>query len=107
MPAVEKDILRLLSEAAVPGVAIAAVRDGWPVQYVCSGVRSARTAEPVDEHTVFEAASLSKPIFAHGASGLSIMPELVAQFMPGDRPSLAWLDYVHHHSAVRRMLRGR
>ena len=64
MPA-ETDFLQLMTEATVPGVAAAVIRNGGLDRYLCCGVRSAQSAAAVDENTVFEAASLTKPVFAH------------------------------------------
>lgn len=49
----------------VPGLSIAVINDGDIVYSAELGVKNLATREPVDRHTLFEAASLSKPVFAH------------------------------------------
>jgi CubicO group peptidase (beta-lactamase class C family) len=63
----EADIARLMAEMAVPGLALAVIRDGHVVQTAAHGTRNAKRWEPVGESTIFEAASLSKPVFAYAA----------------------------------------
>jgi CubicO group peptidase (beta-lactamase class C family) len=56
---------RLLTEGEVPGAAIALIENGSVVWARGFGLRNADTRLPVTEHTVFEAASLSKPVVAY------------------------------------------
>jgi CubicO group peptidase (beta-lactamase class C family) len=61
----EADIPSLLQQADVPGLSIALIRNGKLVWSGAFGVSNADTKKPVDVNTVFEAASLSKPVFAY------------------------------------------
>jgi CubicO group peptidase (beta-lactamase class C family) len=68
---VSADFRRLMQEAAVPGVAAAVIEGGRQGYPVYCGLRSATAPELVDERTVFEAASLTKPVFAHAVLQLA------------------------------------
>jgi CubicO group peptidase (beta-lactamase class C family) len=64
-----------IAEAAVPGLAIAVV---FQDQVVCAagfGVRDVNTQEPVNADTVFQLASLSKPV------GSTVVAKLVGEGM--------------------------
>jgi CubicO group peptidase (beta-lactamase class C family) len=61
----QTDIPLLLQQADVPGLSIALIRKGKLVWSGAFGVSNADTKKPVDANTVFEAASLSKPVFAY------------------------------------------
>jgi len=61
----QKDIPNLMKQADVPGMSIAVLRDGkirWEHNF---GIRNVKNSQPVDDATIFEAASLSKPVFAY------------------------------------------
>jgi len=56
---------RLMEEAVVPGVQIALIRDGVTAWHGAFGLANAQTGARVTEASVFEAASLTKPLFAY------------------------------------------
>jgi CubicO group peptidase (beta-lactamase class C family) len=62
----EKDIPELMKKDAVPGLAIAVIRGGKTTWVHGFGIKEATTGHPITADTVFEAASLSKPVFAYG-----------------------------------------
>jgi CubicO group peptidase (beta-lactamase class C family) len=61
----EKSIPELMQKATVPGLSIALIRDGKTYWVHGFGVKDTKTGEPVTNDTTFEAASLSKPVFAY------------------------------------------
>jgi CubicO group peptidase (beta-lactamase class C family) len=64
--ALENQIPELLKESAVPGLSLALIRDGKTYWVHAFGVKDANTGAAVSQATIFEAASLSKPVFAYG-----------------------------------------
>lgn len=62
----ENDIPELMRKGGVPGLALAVIREGKASWVHGFGVKDTKTGQPVTEDTVFEAASLSKPVFAYG-----------------------------------------
>jgi CubicO group peptidase (beta-lactamase class C family) len=59
------DLEQLLKDGRVPALSFALIRDGKIVETKALGVRDTSTGIPVDANTIFEAASLSKPVFAY------------------------------------------
>jgi CubicO group peptidase (beta-lactamase class C family) len=63
-------IRELMTQAVVPGVAIAFIKDAAVVWHREFGVRDAESKAPVDERTLFEMASVSKTVFAYAVMQL-------------------------------------
>lgn len=62
-----KRLPALLEKESVPGIALVLIRAAEVVHSIPLGVRSRLSQEPITEDTLFEAASLSKPVFAYAA----------------------------------------
>ena len=61
----EKTIPRLMEETKTPGLSIAMIRDANVAWTRSFGVRDRASKAVVDDSTIFEAASMSKPVFAY------------------------------------------
>jgi CubicO group peptidase (beta-lactamase class C family) len=66
VPQLERDIPELMKKDGVPGLAIAVIRAGKTAWLHGFGLKEVKTGQPVTGETVFEAASLSKPVFTYG-----------------------------------------
>ncbi len=90
----------LMKKGGVPGLAVAAVLDGRLAWTGAFGVTHAETKRPVAEDTVFEAASLSKPVFAYLCMKLADRGQLDL-----DKPLAEILDYprLAHEPRYRRI----
>jgi CubicO group peptidase (beta-lactamase class C family) len=67
---IDKLITGWIAEFKVPGVSIAVIQNGATVWNKAFGVRNTTTKEPVDVDTLFEAASVSKTVFAYAVMKL-------------------------------------
>ena len=70
IPRLEKVVPELMEKGAVIGLSLCLVQEGQVVWSLVSGVRDVESGQPVKADTVFQAASLSKPVFAYGLLGL-------------------------------------
>jgi len=62
----EKDIPDLMKKGEIPGLSIAVIRRGKTEWVHTFGIKSTKTSQPVTDTTLFQAASLTKPVFAYG-----------------------------------------
>ena len=63
----DEKIPEIMANANVPGLSIAIIQDSKMVWQGAYGVKSIASGEPVTNSTIFEAASLTKPLFAYAA----------------------------------------
>ena len=96
---------RLLEEYNVPGASVAVLVDREIALVSGFGrVRADESAPAVDAHTVFQAASLSKPVFAYGVHRLLVegtdgfdLDRPLTDYRPPDEP------YEHHDPRLERI----
>lgn len=62
----QSEVPDVMKQGGVPGMSIALIRDGKTVWVHGFGVKDKKAQEPVESDTIFEAASLSKPVFTYG-----------------------------------------
>jgi CubicO group peptidase (beta-lactamase class C family) len=88
LAALDSLVPALMDSGSVTGLSLAIVNDSGLVWARGYGVRNAETNEPVNENSVFEAASLSKPVFAYAV--LQLVDEGALDL---DRPIVDYWDY--------------
>lgn len=92
------DVRQLIADARVPGLAMAVIHGGEEIAPTAVGVRNSLDHAAVDRRTIFDAASLSKPVFAYAVLQLVDADELsldmplsrhVPDYVPDDRRAAA------------------
>ena len=73
---------------AIPGVSLALIKDGKVVYHQTYGVKSTKSNEPVTEQTLFEAASITKPVF-----GFLVLRLAEQEIIDLDKPLYQYLPF--------------
>jgi CubicO group peptidase (beta-lactamase class C family) len=84
----EEQLPRWMEEVAQPGLALALIRDARVVWQRAFGTADRESGAPVDEGTIFEVGSMSKPVFAYAAiklheDGVLDLDTPLVTYMPG------------------------
>ncbi|MFT4257055.1 MAG: serine hydrolase domain-containing protein [Pseudoxanthomonas sp.] len=101
------DLPRQMQALGVPGIGIAAVEDGALAWSHVSGLAHAGRATPIADDTLFEVASLSKPVFAYltlqlvDRGELSLDRPLVDYLRPGYLGDGPWVDVITARDVLR------
>jgi len=71
----------------IPGISLALIKNGKVIYHKTYGVKNTYTKEPVDEKTLFEAASITKPVFAFAVlrlaeKGIIDLDKPLYQYLP-------------------------
>ena len=68
---IDEYIQRYQAFYGIPGVSLALIKDGQLVYHQTYGVQNAITNEPLEEHSLLEAASITKSVFAYVVNRLA------------------------------------
>ena len=91
-PAMDAFLKQLMERSGVTALSVAVVDGGETVYARTLGAVSSKSRQPADEHTVFRAASLSKPVFAYlvmtlADDGVIDLDTPVHRYLPKPLPS--------------------
>lgn len=84
----ENEILHLMKSSNVPGISIVLIENAKVKNHYEYGLKNSEAADPIKEDTVFEAASLSKPVFAY-----AILQMVEEGLLKLDTPLIEYLPY--------------
>lgn len=102
--ALDASLERVLQEFSIPGLAVGIVENGVPVYVRAFGMRDRETAEPVNVHTMFHVASITKTLTAAAIMQLAERNQLtlddpVARHLPAFADSSITIRQLLTHSA--------
>jgi len=86
--ALDRMVKAYLAFFKIPGASVAVIKDSKVVYHNGYGVKSAATREPVGDDTVFEAASMTKPVFAY-----TVLRLVDRKVLDIDTPLYTYLPY--------------
>ncbi|MEM1257271.1 MAG: serine hydrolase domain-containing protein [Bacteroidota bacterium] len=84
----DSTIKGIVDSVQVPGLSIAIINDSKTVYHNTFGVSNIETQEPITNESLFEAASLSKPLFAY-----FVMKQVEKGILDLDKPLYDYLTY--------------